>query len=176
MCRSVPILPRSQPLRSVRFAATRSASPRFAKDARRVDLGLPAASKPSPGARLALKAEGGVLPLRWIVNGAPIGEPDRRRQAAWTPTARVLRESLSSMQEGRQTACSCASNRRASTGQKTIRFRGPSSSFRRARGSSCRSISCLASLASRSRPRSRRPVASRHIFFPPGSRKRPPPP
>jgi penicillin-binding protein 1C len=32
-----------------------------------------------------LKAEGGGLPLRWIVNGTPIGEADLRRQAAWTP-------------------------------------------------------------------------------------------
>ncbi|MGH6864053.1 MAG: penicillin-binding protein 1C, partial [Methylocella sp.] len=55
----------------------------FPPDGARVDLGLAAASK--PGARLALKADGGVLPLRWIVNGAPIGEPDLRRQSAWTP-------------------------------------------------------------------------------------------
>jgi penicillin-binding protein 1C len=32
-----------------------------------------------------LKAEGGVLPLRWIVNGVPLGQPDLRRQTAWTP-------------------------------------------------------------------------------------------
>jgi hypothetical protein len=57
-----------------------------------------------------------------------------------------------------------------------IRGHGPFSSFPRARGSSCRSISCLASLASRSRPRSRRLVVSRRIFSPPGSRRRPPPP
>ncbi|MGC2221625.1 MAG: penicillin-binding protein 1C [Methylocella sp.] len=57
----------------------------FPPDGARVDLGLAAASKPSSGARLALKAEGGVLPLRWIVNGTPVGEPDQRRQAAWTP-------------------------------------------------------------------------------------------
>ncbi len=57
----------------------------FPPDGARVDLGLAAASKPSPGARLSLKAEGGVLPLRWIVNGVPIGEPDLRRQSEWTP-------------------------------------------------------------------------------------------
>jgi penicillin-binding protein 1C len=49
----------------------------------RVDLGLSHA--PSVGARLTLKAEGGVLPLRWIVNGLPLGEPDMRRQAQWMP-------------------------------------------------------------------------------------------
>jgi penicillin-binding protein 1C len=57
----------------------------FPPEGARVDLGLSAASPPSPTARLALKAEGGVLPLRWIVNGLPLGEPDLRRQAAWIP-------------------------------------------------------------------------------------------
>ncbi|MGB8899784.1 MAG: penicillin-binding protein 1C, partial [Methylocella sp.] len=57
----------------------------FPPDGARIDLGLAASSPPSPGTRLALKAEGGVLPLRWIVNGAPVGEADLRRQAAWTP-------------------------------------------------------------------------------------------
>jgi penicillin-binding protein 1C len=57
----------------------------FPPEGARVDLGLSAASPPSPAARLSLKAEGGVLPLRWIVNGVPLGEPDLRRQAAWIP-------------------------------------------------------------------------------------------
>lgn len=51
------------------------------------DTALPPPQGPRPGARLALKAEGGVLPLRWIVNGTPVRR-DRtclRRQAAWTP-------------------------------------------------------------------------------------------
>jgi penicillin-binding protein 1C len=26
-----------------------------------------------------------VGPLTWIVNGAPVGTPDLRRQASWTP-------------------------------------------------------------------------------------------
>jgi penicillin-binding protein 1C len=26
-----------------------------------------------------------VLPLRWIVNGVPLGDLDMRRQTAWTP-------------------------------------------------------------------------------------------
>ena len=57
----------------------------FPPEGARVDLGLALATKPLPGARLALKAEGGVLPLRWIINGVPLGEPDLRRQTAWTP-------------------------------------------------------------------------------------------
>ena len=28
---------------------------------------------------------GGALPLMWFVNGAPVGEPDLRRQTAWKP-------------------------------------------------------------------------------------------
>jgi penicillin-binding protein 1C len=55
----------------------------FPPEGARVDLGLAAPSP--PGARLSLKAEGGVLPLRWIVNGVPLGQPDLRRQTAWTP-------------------------------------------------------------------------------------------
>jgi penicillin-binding protein 1C len=59
----------------------------FPPDGARVDLGLtlPPPHGPRPAARLALKAEGGVLPLRWIVNGMPVEGPDLRRQAAWTP-------------------------------------------------------------------------------------------
>jgi penicillin-binding protein 1C len=59
----------------------------FPPDGARVDLGLtsPPPQGPRLGARLALKAEGGVLPLRWIVNGAPVDAPELRRQAAWTP-------------------------------------------------------------------------------------------
>jgi penicillin-binding protein 1C len=59
----------------------------FPPDGARVDLGLsdPVSQGPRPGARLALKAEGGVLPLRWIVNGTPVGDPELRRQTAWTP-------------------------------------------------------------------------------------------
>nr|WP_245257549.1 penicillin-binding protein 1C [Methylocapsa acidiphila] len=59
----------------------------FPPDGARVDLGLarrgPEAS--AQDVRLALKAEGGAPPLTWIVNGAPIGAPDLRRQASWTP-------------------------------------------------------------------------------------------
>ena len=79
------------PLRHLRkdvpktFAAATNAQLRiaFPPEGARVDLGLAAAAPPA--ARLILKAEGGVLPLRWIVNGVPLGEPDLRRQAAWTP-------------------------------------------------------------------------------------------
>ena len=44
----------------------------------RVDLGLPRRA----ASDLALKAEGGVPPFRWMVNGAPVGAPDLRRQSA----------------------------------------------------------------------------------------------
>ena len=40
---------------------------------------------------LALKALGGALPLTWFVNGAPIGEPDLRRQSRLAPRRRRLR-------------------------------------------------------------------------------------
>jgi len=35
---------------------------------------------------IAFKAEGGALPLTWLVNGAPIDTTPHRRQAFWTPT------------------------------------------------------------------------------------------
>ena len=54
-------------------AATAQLKIAFPPDGARVDLGLAGSSPPSPGVRLALKAEGGVLPLRWIVNGAADG-------------------------------------------------------------------------------------------------------
>ncbi|MEW6436216.1 MAG: penicillin-binding protein 1C [Pseudomonadota bacterium] len=47
----------------------------------RVDLGLSAAD----ASDLALKAEGGVPPFRWMVNGAPVGMPDLRHESEWTP-------------------------------------------------------------------------------------------
>jgi penicillin-binding protein 1C len=51
----------------------------FPPNGARVDLGL---TRPDASA-LALKAQGGVPPLTWIVNGAPLGAPDLRRQANW---------------------------------------------------------------------------------------------
>jgi len=53
----------------------------FPPNGARVDLGLGRLDTSS----LALKAQGGVPPLTWIVNGAPLGTPDLRRQANWTP-------------------------------------------------------------------------------------------
>ena len=53
----------------------------FPPDGARVDLGLRDGAK----AELSLKALGGALPLTWFVNGAPVGEPDLRRQSAWRP-------------------------------------------------------------------------------------------
>jgi penicillin-binding protein 1C len=54
----------------------------FPPDGARVDLGL---AQGVGDAVLSLKALGGAPPLTWFVNGAPIGEPDARRQAAWRP-------------------------------------------------------------------------------------------
>ncbi|MGA2791996.1 MAG: penicillin-binding protein 1C [Roseiarcus sp.] len=54
----------------------------FPPDGARVDLGL---AQGVGDARLSLKALGGAPPLTWFVNGAPIGEPDARRQAVWRP-------------------------------------------------------------------------------------------
>ncbi|MEA2857356.1 MAG: penicillin-binding protein, partial [Methylobacteriaceae bacterium] len=77
------------PLRHLRqdapktLASTNSAPLRiaFPPNGARVDLGLNRADASS----LALKAQGGAPPLTWIVNGAPVGPPDPRRQAIWTP-------------------------------------------------------------------------------------------
>ncbi len=53
----------------------------FPPNGARVELGLNRAD----ASVLALKAQGGVPPLTWIVNGAPLGAPDLRRQANWSP-------------------------------------------------------------------------------------------
>jgi Penicillin-Binding Protein C-terminus Family len=101
----------------------------FPPDGARVDLGLtlPPPQGPQPRARLALKAEGGVLPLRWIVNGTPVEGPDLRRQAAWTPDGAGFAPCRSWMQEGRRTACLCGWSRESqcfySGGQLRARFR-----------------------------------------------------
>ncbi|HKH96268.1 MAG TPA: penicillin-binding transpeptidase domain-containing protein, partial [Beijerinckiaceae bacterium] len=79
------------PLRHVRrdvpktIGATTTARLRiaFPLDGSRVDLGLTQAF--AAAGPLALKAAGGVPPMTWLVNGAPIGGPELRRQAAWTP-------------------------------------------------------------------------------------------
>lgn len=77
------------PLRHLRkdapktVAATAIAPLRIAypPDGARVDLGLTQGQI----SELALKAQGGALPLTWMVNGAPLGAPDTRRQTTWTP-------------------------------------------------------------------------------------------
>lgn len=53
----------------------------------KVDLGLTdnGANDKAATSPLALKAEGGVPPFTWIVNGAPIGSPDLRRESNWSP-------------------------------------------------------------------------------------------
>ncbi|MDJ1159095.1 penicillin-binding protein 1C [Chelatococcus sp. SYSU_G07232] len=79
------------PLRHLRkdapktIAATASAPLRiaFPPDGARVDLGLGRAGEGA--APLALKATGGVPPLTWFVNGAPVAEREIRRQSSWLP-------------------------------------------------------------------------------------------
>ncbi|MEA2838874.1 MAG: penicillin-binding protein [Methylobacteriaceae bacterium] len=53
----------------------------FPPNGARVELGL---NRPDASS-LALKAQGGVPPLTWIVNGAPVAAPDLRRQSNWAP-------------------------------------------------------------------------------------------
>lgn len=47
----------------------------------RVDLGVKA-DAPTP---LALKLQGGRAPFRWLANGKPLGDLERRRDASWMP-------------------------------------------------------------------------------------------
>ncbi len=49
----------------------------------RVDLGLSQAS--NERGQLVLKVQGGDAPFRWMINGAPLGAPQLRRQAQWQP-------------------------------------------------------------------------------------------
>jgi penicillin-binding protein 1C len=77
------------PLRHLRqdqpktIAATATAPLRIAypPDGALVDAGLAAAA---PSA-MPLKATGGVPPLTWLVNGAPVAEPSLRRESQWQP-------------------------------------------------------------------------------------------
>ena len=62
-------------------AARRSRSP-IPLDGSRVELGFARAGEAAP---LALKAAGGVPPLTWLVNGAPVTAPMLRRQSTWSP-------------------------------------------------------------------------------------------
>ena len=55
----------------------------FPLEGSRVDL---CASQPGgPEMPLSLKVSGGVPPMIWLVNGAPLGGPDVRRQSSWMP-------------------------------------------------------------------------------------------
>jgi penicillin-binding protein 1C len=54
----------------------------YPPDGARVDLGL---AQGVGDALLSLKALGGATPLTWFVNGAPIGDPDARRESVWRP-------------------------------------------------------------------------------------------
>lgn len=76
------------PLRHLRkdtrgsVATTASLKIAFPPDGARVDLGLTAGQDAS---ELALRAQGGQLPLIWFVNGRPVTAADARRQASWAP-------------------------------------------------------------------------------------------
>ena len=60
----------------------------FPPDGSRIDLGLLHGAGPDRS-ELALKAQGGVPPLTWMVNGAPLKVEDearsQRHEASWTP-------------------------------------------------------------------------------------------
>jgi penicillin-binding protein 1C len=53
----------------------------YPPDGARVDLGLTRGEQSA----LALKNLGGAPPFRWMINGAPAGAPELRRQSAWNP-------------------------------------------------------------------------------------------
>src|SRR5271154_5721952 len=72
---------RSDAPKSMAATAATALKIAFPPDGARVDLGL----KEGARGELSLKALGGALPLTWFVNGAPVGEPDSRRQSAWRP-------------------------------------------------------------------------------------------
>lgn len=78
---------RRRKMRLLGVSPIRPGHPTFPPEGAEVDLGLtrPLAQRSSPDTSLTLKAEGGVLPLRWIVNGVPLGDSDMRRQTEWTP-------------------------------------------------------------------------------------------
>ncbi|MDB5594100.1 MAG: penicillin-binding protein [Hyphomicrobiales bacterium] len=65
-------------LEAVRTAQLKIA---FPPDGARVDLGL----RVGASTALALKAQGGVAPFTWMINGAPVAPPDLRRQSIWQP-------------------------------------------------------------------------------------------
>lgn len=65
-------------LEAVRTAQLKIA---FPPNGARVDLGL----RTGASTALALKAQGGVAPFTWMINGAPVGAPDLRRQSIWQP-------------------------------------------------------------------------------------------
>ena len=64
-------------------AAISSLKVAYPPEGAEIDLGLTQGQNSS--ANLAMKAEGGVPPFTWIVNGAPIGAPAIRRETTWTP-------------------------------------------------------------------------------------------
>ena len=78
------------PLRMLRKDGARSSSSpamaslkiAFPPDGARIDLGFAAGQE---RADLALKAQGGQLPLIWLVNGRPVAQGEVRRATSWQP-------------------------------------------------------------------------------------------
>jgi penicillin-binding protein 1C len=66
--------------------ATTAKSVRIAYPIDGATLELAGAQQPLPA--LTLQANGGALPLRWLVNGLPIDSQPYRRQAQWNPDGR----------------------------------------------------------------------------------------
>ncbi|HRJ68993.1 MAG TPA: penicillin-binding protein 1C [Beijerinckiaceae bacterium] len=63
-------------------AAAPSLKIAFPPDGARIDLGFAAGRERSD---LVLKANGGQLPLIWMVNGRPVSQGELRRQSTWQP-------------------------------------------------------------------------------------------
>jgi penicillin-binding protein 1C len=57
----------------------------YPPDGARVDVGISSSNSKGTGNALVLKAQGGVPPLTWMINGLPIGAPALRREARWLP-------------------------------------------------------------------------------------------
>ena len=91
----------------------------FPLDGSRVELGFARAGEAAP---LALKAAGGVPPLTWLVNGAPVTAPMLRRQSTWQPGRRRLRARLGDGRQGRDRQRRGA-DRVGSTGEQVRRER-----------------------------------------------------
>ena len=69
--------------KQVKLASQQSLKIIYPVEGTTVDLGL--SDPDTPKENLLLKAQGGVMPLRWLVNGKIIGKPNMAREAQWIP-------------------------------------------------------------------------------------------